>query len=98
MKKTSIILLAITLLLTSFISCSRRNNYEDQLEEQTTHAFEMPLDEQYDTPTIHKGGSTPYYADKSVEDLEALFLNSSRNRLMLMLHTWAKRSTGVFSR
>ena len=79
MKKTSIVLLAMTLLLTSFISCSRRNNYEDQLEEQSTHAYEKPLDEQYDTPTIHKSGSTPYYSDKSVEDLETLFLNSSRN-------------------
>ena len=88
MKKTSIILLAMTLLLTSFISCSRRNNYEDQLEEQTTHAFENPLDEQYDTPTIHKGGSTPYYADKSVEDLEALFLNSSRNSQTINLQMY----------
>ena len=72
MKKTLLITLTGILLLSSFASCSscsRRNNYEDQLEEQTTHAYEKPLDEQYDTPTIHKGGSTPYYADKSVEDL-----------------------------
>ena len=82
MKKTLLITLTGILLLSSFASCSscsRRPGYEDQLEEQTTHAFEMPLDEQYDTPTIHKGGSTPYYSDKSVEDLETLFLNSSRN-------------------
>ena len=46
MKKTSIILLVLTLLLTSFISCSRRQNYEEQLEEHTTHAFEQPLDAQ----------------------------------------------------
>ena len=82
MKKTLLITLTGILLLSSFASCSscsRRNNYEDQLEEQSTHAYEKPLDEQYDTPTIHKGGSTPYYSDKSMEDLEALFLNSSRN-------------------
>ena len=76
------------LLLSSFASCSscsRRPGYEDQLEEQSTHAYEKPLDEQYDTPTIHKGGSTPYYSDKSMEDLEALFLNSSRNNQTINL-------------
>ena len=88
MKKPLLLVLTAMLLLSSFASCSscsRRNNYEDQLEEQTTHAFEMPLDEQYDTPTIHKGGSTPYYSDKSMEDLEALFLNSSRNNQTINL-------------
>ena len=88
MKKALLLILTAMLLLSSFASCSscsRRPGYEDQLEEQTTHAFEMPLDEQYDTPTIHKGGSTPYYSDKSMEDLEALFLNSSRNNQTINL-------------
>ena len=88
MKKPLLLVLTAVLLLSSFASCSscsRRNNYEDQLEEQSTHAYEKPLDEQYDTPTIHKGGSTPYYSDKSMEDLEALFLNSSRNNQTINL-------------
>lgn len=88
MKKPLLLVLTAILLLSSFASCSscsRRNNYEDQLEEQSTHAYEKPLDEQYDTPTIHKGGNTPYYEDKSVEDLEALFLNSSRNNQTINL-------------
>ena len=88
MKKPLLLVLTAMLLLSSFASCSscsRRNNYEDQLEEQSTHAYEKPLDEQYDTPTIHKGGNTPYYEDKSVEDLEALFLNSSRNNQTINL-------------
>lgn len=88
MKKPLLLVLTAILLLSSFASCSscsRRPGYEDQLEEQTTHAFEMPLDEQYDTPTIHKGGNTPYYSDKSMEDLEALFLNSSRNNQTINL-------------
>lgn len=79
MKKLLLITLTMALLLTSLASCARRIGYENQLEEQATNAFEKPLDEQYETPLIHKGGGPPYYADKSVEALEALFLNSSRN-------------------
>ncbi len=80
--RTALLLLTATLLLASFASCSscsRRDKYGDPLEEQSTSLYEHPLSEEYATPTIHKGGSTPYYADKRVEDLEALFLNSSRN-------------------
>ena len=82
MKKFLLVFLAACMVLAGFTacsSCSRRGEYEEQLEEQTTVVYEHPLSEEYATPTIHKSGNTAYYADKSVDDLESLYLNSSHS-------------------
>lgn len=80
MKKAPYILcavLAICLITSVLIICLRREDYKDQL--QDTNAFENQLGEDYATPVINKTGDTPYYADKKVEDLEALYLKSSHD-------------------
>lgn len=80
MKKAVLcLLLVICLSVSVLVGCSRREHYEDQLNQQDTNAFENQLGEDYATPVINKTGDTPYYADKKVEDLEALYLKSSHD-------------------
>lgn len=79
MKKIALLIVTALLLLTSLTSCSSCSRKPNHVDEETTPLFERPLSEEYATPIIHKNGDSAYYVDKSVEDLEALFLNSSRN-------------------
>lgn len=84
MKRTVIFILATVFLITSLSllsSCSRRKIYEEQSEEHTTAADDLSLSTEYDTPIILQSGNGPYYADKSIDDLEILYLNTSQNLL-----------------
>ena len=72
MKKAILIILTATLLLTSLASCSRRGQYEDQLESQKVAESLDAIPEingnitgdnapDYETPVMLKTGSTPFY-------------------------------------
>ena len=80
MKKKLLITLSAFLLITSLTSCSRRNQYEDQLESQKEAESLDAIPEtngnitgdnasDYETPVMLKTGSTPFYESKTLVDL-----------------------------
>ena len=88
MKKALLITLSALLLLSSLASCSRRGQYEDQLESQKEAESLDAIPEtngnitgnsapDYQTPIILKTGDTPFYEGKTVEELKAVFRSSS---------------------
>ena len=89
MKKALLITLAAALLVTSLASCSRRNQYEDQLESQKLAESLDAIPEtngnitgdsapDYATPVILKTGNTPFYEGKTLEDLNSIFKNTGK--------------------
>ena len=86
-KRSLLFLLAVLLLLlTSLASCSRRNQYEDQLESIKDTQPEIPLEEQtakdgfigspsedYALPIINKTGETPYFSGKTEDELKNMW-------------------------
>lgn len=91
MKKNMLVGLTAALLLSTFTACSRRNHYEDILESKQESESLAALPEtnepggnitgdnapDYDTPIILKTGNTPYYERKTVEDMQAVYRNTS---------------------
>ena len=89
MKKTLLITLTGILLLSSFASCSRRSQYEDQLESIKDTQPALPLEEQtdlngfigspsedYALPIIKKTGETPYFSGKTEDELKTMWLKN----------------------
>lgn len=90
MKKLLLITLTATLLLASLASCSRRGEYEGQLESQKIAESLAAIPEtnnnitgenapDYETPIILKTGNTPFYEGKTLEELQAIFRNTSND-------------------
>ena len=91
-QKTILIGLTAALLLTSMTAC-RRNHYEDVLESKQESESLAAIPEtnepggnitgadapEYETPIILKTGNTPYYEGKAVEDMQAVYRNTSHN-------------------
>ena len=86
MKKALLIILTATLLLAS---CSRRGQYEDQLESQKVAESLDAIPEtngnimgdsapDYATPVMLKTGSTPFYEGKTAEDLIAVYKSTGQ--------------------
>ena len=86
MKKALLIILTATLLLTS---CSRRGQYEDQLESQKEAESLDAIPEtngnitgdnapDYATPVMLKTGNTPFYEGKTAEDLSAVYKSTGQ--------------------
>ena len=87
-KKTILVGLTAALLLSTFTACSRRNHYEDVLESKQESESLAAIPEtngnitgenapEYETPIILKTGNTPYYEGKTVEDMQAVYRNTS---------------------
>ena len=90
MKKALLITLAAAFLVTSLASCSRRGQYEDQLESQKEAESLDAIPEtngnitgdnasDYETPVMLKTGSTPFYEGKTAEDLIAVYKSTGQN-------------------
>ena len=90
MKKAILIILTATLLFTSLTSCSRRGQYEDQLESQKEAESLDAIPEtngnitgdnapDYETPVMLKTGSTPFYEGKTAEDLSAIYKSTGHD-------------------
>ncbi len=88
MKRIILFSLAALLLLSSLASCSRRGQYEDQLESkkeaESLDAIPETNDNitgedapDYQTPIILKTGDIPFYEGKTMEELQAIFHGSS---------------------
>ena len=88
MKKALLMILAAILAASSLAGCSRRGQYEDQLESQKVAESLDAIPEtndnitgenapDYQTPIILKTGDTPFYEGKTVEELKAVFRSSS---------------------
>ena len=88
MKKALLMILAAILAASSLAGCSRRGQYEDQLESQKVAESLDAIPEtndnitgenapDYQTPIMLKTGDTPFYEGKTVEELKAVFRSSS---------------------
>ena len=89
MKKLLLYALAATILLTSLASCSRRNQYEDQLESIKDTQPDLPLEEQtamdgfigspsedYALTVIKKSGNSTHYGGMTDAELRELYAQS----------------------
>lgn len=90
MKKTLLLALTATLLLSSFVSCSRRGQYEDILESQKVAESLDAIPEtngnitgdnapDYETPVVLKTGTVAYYEGKTVEELRTIYSQTSKD-------------------
>ena len=93
MKKPLLLLLTGILLLSSFASCSscsRRGQYEDQLESQKVAESLDAIPEtngnitgdnapDYETPVVLKTGTVAYYEGKTVEELRTIYNQTSKD-------------------
>ena len=82
-KKSVLICLTVALLLSTFTACSRRNHYEGILESNKAAESSEDVPEtngnitgkgaaDYETPIILQTGNTPFYEEKTLEDLQAV--------------------------
>lgn len=95
MKKALLITLSAILLLASLASCSRRGQYEDILESQQVAESLDAIPEtngnitgenapDYQTPVILNTGNTPFYAGKTLEDLQAISRASGNSSINMV--------------
>lgn len=95
MKKVLLIMLIAALLATSLASCTRRNQYEDQLESQKeAESFDAIIETNgnitgenapdYATPVMLQTGNTPFYTGKTLEDLQAIFRASGNSSINMV--------------
>ena len=88
MKKALLMILAAILAASSLAGCSRRGQYEDQLESQKVAESLDAIPEtndnvtgenapDYQTPIMLKTGNTPFYEGKTPGELKAIFHSSS---------------------
>ncbi len=90
MKKALLITLAMAILASALVSCSRRNQYEDQLESQKEAESLDAIPEtngnitgdnalDYETPVALKTGTASYYEGKTVEELRTIYSQTSKD-------------------
>lgn len=95
MKKIFLIALTAVVLTAALASCSRRNQYEDQLESQKEAESLDAIPEtngnimgenapDYQTPIMLKTGNTPFYKDKKLEDLKAVYRNTGKTDISII--------------
>ena len=103
MKKALLITLAAALLVSSFASCSRRGQFEDQLESQKEAESLANVPQAGDSGeaniigtiinpadwnvTIQKQGDTPYFAGKTIEELYELYKLNGDSSICSILPT-----------
>lgn len=87
-SKLNVSIVVIAMLLLSCTACSRRTHYEDVLESKQESESLAAIPEtngnitgenapEYETPIILKTGNTPYYEGKTIEDMQAVYRNTS---------------------
>ena len=90
-KFIPILLTVLLLFLPLLTSCSRRSQYEDQLESIKDTRPEIPLEEKtakdgfigspsedYALPIINKTGETPYFSGKTEDELKTMWRKKMR--------------------